>query len=107
LSAEIITASLALGPPVPPAIVATTHACREYHTTGRSPHDAFRTQIVEHMKLLEEDRVVSRAQAICGGAILAHDRHERRNARVNRMQDQTHTVQRRNLPRVSYWAQQA
>jgi len=44
----------ALGLPVPPAIVATTHACREYHATGRGVSDALWAQIVEHMKLLEE-----------------------------------------------------
>jgi len=44
----------ALGLPVPPAIVATTHACREYHATDRAIHDALWSQIVEHMKVLEE-----------------------------------------------------
>ena len=44
----------ALGLPVPPAIVATTHACREYHATDRAVHDALWAQIVEHMKVLEE-----------------------------------------------------
>ena len=43
----------ALGLPVPPAIVATTQACREYHATDRALHDALWTQIVEHMKVLE------------------------------------------------------
>jgi pyruvate,orthophosphate dikinase len=44
----------ALGLPVPPAIVATTHACREHHATGRALSDVLWTQIVEHMKALEE-----------------------------------------------------
>ncbi len=44
----------ALGLPVPPAIVATTHACREYHAIDRVLHDALWAQIVEHMKVLEE-----------------------------------------------------
>ncbi|HEU5282729.1 MAG TPA: pyruvate, phosphate dikinase [Burkholderiales bacterium] len=44
----------ALGLPVPPAIVVTTHACREHHATGGDVSDALWTHIVEHMKLLEE-----------------------------------------------------
>jgi len=44
----------ALGLPVPPAIVATTHACREYHASDRAIHDALWGQIVERMKVLEE-----------------------------------------------------
>ena len=44
----------ALGLPVPPAIVVTTHACREYHATGRVVPDALWAQIVEHMKVLED-----------------------------------------------------
>ena len=43
-----------LGLPVPPAIVITTHACREYHVTGRAIRDALWAQIVEHLKVLEE-----------------------------------------------------
>ena len=44
----------ALGLPVPPAIVATTHACREYHATGGAIDDALWAQIVDHMNVLEE-----------------------------------------------------
>jgi len=44
----------ALGLPVPPAIVITTHACREYHTSGGGLNDALWAQIVDHLKLLEE-----------------------------------------------------
>ena len=44
----------ALGLPVPPAIVATTYACREYHATGGALSDPLWTQIVRHMKALEE-----------------------------------------------------
>ena len=44
----------ALGLPVPPAIVTTTRACREYHASGRAVQDALWAQIVEHMTLLEE-----------------------------------------------------
>lgn len=44
----------ALGLPVPPAIVTTTRACREYHARGRAVQDALWAQIVEHMKLLEQ-----------------------------------------------------
>jgi pyruvate,orthophosphate dikinase len=43
-----------LGLSVPPAIVATTHACREYFANGRVVDDALWAQIVEHMKALEE-----------------------------------------------------
>jgi pyruvate,orthophosphate dikinase len=45
----------ALGLPVPPAIVVTTYACREYYATGRAFQDALWAQIVEHMKLLEQE----------------------------------------------------
>ena len=45
----------ALGLSVPPAIVATTHACREYHASDRAVHDALWAQIVEHMSLLEQE----------------------------------------------------
>jgi pyruvate,orthophosphate dikinase len=44
----------ALGLPVPPAIAATTHACREYYVNGRTIHDGLWAQIVEHMKVLED-----------------------------------------------------
>jgi pyruvate,orthophosphate dikinase len=44
----------ALGLPVPPAIVVTTHACRHHHTAGHALSDALWAQIVEHMKVLEE-----------------------------------------------------
>jgi pyruvate,orthophosphate dikinase len=38
---------------VPPAIVATTFACREYFATGRAVHDGLWAQIVGHMKAIE------------------------------------------------------
>ena len=44
----------ALGLPVPPAFVVTTHACREHHASGGAVHDALWAQIVEHMKTLEQ-----------------------------------------------------
>jgi len=44
----------ALGLPVPPAIVVTTHACHEHHATGRALSDVLWAQIVERMKALEE-----------------------------------------------------
>lgn len=44
----------ALGLPVPPAIVATTHACRDHHAAGGALSDALWAQIVERMKVLEE-----------------------------------------------------
>jgi pyruvate,orthophosphate dikinase len=44
----------ALGLPVPPAIVATTYACREYHATHRAVYDALWAQIVQRMRSLEE-----------------------------------------------------
>lgn len=44
----------ALGLRVPPAIVVTTHACREYYANGRAVHDGLWAQIVEHMKVLED-----------------------------------------------------
>jgi pyruvate,orthophosphate dikinase len=44
----------ALGLPVPPAIVVTTHACREHHATGRALSDVLWARIVERMKVLEE-----------------------------------------------------
>ena len=43
-----------LGLSVPPAIVATTYACREYFANGRVVNDALWAKIVEHMKALEE-----------------------------------------------------
>jgi pyruvate,orthophosphate dikinase len=43
----------ALGLPVPLAIVATTHACREHHANDRAVQDVLWAQIVEHMKVLE------------------------------------------------------
>jgi pyruvate,orthophosphate dikinase len=43
-----------LGLSVPPAIVATTYACREYFSNGRFVDEALWAQIVEHMKVLEE-----------------------------------------------------
>jgi pyruvate,orthophosphate dikinase len=43
-----------LGLSVPPAIVATTYACREYFANGRVVNDALWAQIVEHMKALEQ-----------------------------------------------------
>jgi pyruvate,orthophosphate dikinase len=44
----------ALGLPVPPAIVVTTRACREFHASGRTVPDTLWAQIVDHMKILEE-----------------------------------------------------
>ncbi len=44
----------ALGLPVPPAIVVTTRACREFHASGRTVPDALWAQIVDHMKILEK-----------------------------------------------------
>ena len=43
----------ALGLRVPPAIVATTQACREHHATGALPEQLWR-QIVERMRVLEQ-----------------------------------------------------
>ena len=43
----------ALGLPVPPAIVATTHACRQYHGSGGVLSDSLWDQIVERMSVLE------------------------------------------------------
>jgi pyruvate,orthophosphate dikinase len=42
-----------LGLPVPPAIVATTHACREHHVFGGALSDVLWAQIVAQMKVLE------------------------------------------------------
>jgi pyruvate, orthophosphate dikinase len=43
-----------LGLAVPPAIVATTRACREYFANGRAIDDELWAQIAAHVKLLEE-----------------------------------------------------
>jgi len=44
----------ALGLSVPPAIVATTFACRAYFANGRVVDDDLWAQIVEHMKVIEQ-----------------------------------------------------
>jgi pyruvate,orthophosphate dikinase len=43
----------ALGLPVPPAIVVTTHACREYHTNGRTVPDVLWAEIAARLSILE------------------------------------------------------
>ena len=43
-----------LGLPVPPAIVATTHACRDYFANGRTIEDALWAQVIKRMKVLEQ-----------------------------------------------------
>ena len=43
-----------LGLSVPPAIVATTHACRAYFANGHVVDDALWAAIVEHIKVLED-----------------------------------------------------
>jgi pyruvate,orthophosphate dikinase len=45
----------ALGLPVPPAIVVTTHVCREYHASGGTLADTLWDEIVERMSVLESD----------------------------------------------------
>ena len=43
-----------LGLSVPPAIVATTYACRQYFANGRVVDDVLWVEIVGHMKALED-----------------------------------------------------
>lgn len=43
-----------LGLPVPPAMVITTFACREYYASGRTIQNALWEQIVAQMKVIEE-----------------------------------------------------
>lgn len=44
----------ALGLPVPPAIVITTHACDDYFRRGKVVDERLWAQVVEHMRVLEE-----------------------------------------------------